>query len=53
MNGIGGHGMTFAIVDSSSGASAAAAMNPATVSAVAGRISMPADGRRDLVESRT
>ena len=41
MNGIGGHGMTLAIVDSSSGASAAAAMKPATVSAVAGRISIP------------
>ena len=40
-NGIGGPGMTFAIAESSSGASAAAAMNPATVSAVAGRISIP------------
>ncbi len=29
-NGIGGQGMTFAIVDSSSGAASAAAMNPAT-----------------------
>ena len=33
--------MTFAIVDSSSGAASAAAMNPAMVSGVAGRISMP------------
>ena len=40
-NGIGGHGITFAIVDSSSGASAAAAMKPAMVSVVAGRMSMP------------
>ena len=33
--------MTLAIVDSSSGAASAAAMKPATVSAVAGRISIP------------
>ena len=40
-NGIGGAGMTLAIVDSSSGAASAAAMNPAIVSAVAGSISIP------------
>ena len=40
-NGIGGAGMTLAIVDSSSGAASAAAMNPATTSAVAGRMSIP------------
>ena len=40
-NGIGGQGMTLAIVDSSSGAASAAAMNPAITSGVAGRISMP------------
>ena len=39
--GIGGAGMTFAIVDSSSGAASASAMNPAIVSGVAGRNSMP------------
>ena len=33
--------MTLAIVDSSSGAASAAAMNPATVSGVAGRMSIP------------
>ena len=33
--------MTLAIVDSSSGAASAAAMKPATVSAVAGRMSIP------------
>ena len=33
--------MTLAIVDSSSGAASAAAMNPATVSGVAGRTSIP------------
>ena len=41
MNGIGGHGMTFAIAESDSGAASAAAMNPATVSGVAGRTSSP------------
>ena len=40
-NGIGGRGMTLAIVESSSGAASAAATNPAIVSAVAGRISSP------------
>ncbi len=40
-NGIGGQFMTFAIVVSSSGAASAAATKPATVSAVAGRTSMP------------
>ena len=40
-NGIGGQGMTLAMVDSSSGAASAAAMKPATVSAVAGRMSIP------------
>jgi hypothetical protein len=33
--------MTLAIVESSSGAASAAAMNPAIVSGVAGRISIP------------
>ena len=49
-NGIGGQGMTLAMVDSSSGAASAAAMNPATVSAVAGRISIPPTISGDLVE---
>ncbi len=40
-NGIGGQGITLAIVDSASGAASAAATKPAIVSAVAGRISMP------------
>ena len=40
-NGIGGAGITLAIVESSSGAASAAAMKPAIVSAVAGRTSMP------------
>ena len=40
-NGMGGAGMTLAMVDSSSGAASAAAMNPAITSGVAGRRSMP------------
>ena len=40
-NGIGGAGITFAMVESSSGAASAAATNAAIDSAVAGRISMP------------
>ena len=40
-NGMGGAGMTLAMVDSSSGAFSAATMKPATVSTVAGRKSMP------------
>ena len=40
-NGIGGAGMTLAMVESSSGAASAAATKPAMVSAVAGRTSMP------------
>ena len=40
-NGIGGAGMMLAMVDSSSGAASASAMNPAITSGVAGRISMP------------
>ena len=40
-NGMGGVGITLAIVDSSSGAASAAAMKPAIVSAVAGSSSMP------------
>ena len=40
-NGMGGVGITLAMVDSSSGAASAAAMKPATVSAVAGSSSMP------------
>ena len=49
-NGIGGAVMTLAIVDSSSGAASAAAMKPATVSAVAGSTSIPPIERRQLVE---
>ena len=40
-NGIGGQGMTLAIVESSSGAASAAATKPAIVSGVAGRMSIP------------
>jgi len=40
-NGIGGHGITLAIVESSSGAVSAAAMKPAIVSGVAGRTRIP------------
>ena len=40
-NGIGGQGITLAIVESSSGAASAAAMNPAIVSGVAGRTRIP------------
>ena len=49
--GIGGAGMTFAIVDSSSGAASAAAMNPATVSGSGRQDEHPADHRRELVEA--
>ena len=49
-NGIGGQFMTLAIVESSSGAASAAAMKPATVSAVAGRMSMPPTICADLVQ---
>ena len=42
-NGIGGQGMTLAIVDSSSGAASAAAMNPATVSGGGRQEQHPAD----------
>ena len=52
-NGIGGQGITLAIPDSSSGAASAAAMNPATVSAVAGRMSIPPTIWPTLVESVT
>ena len=52
-NGIGGQGMTFAIVDSSSGAASAAAMNPAIVSGVAGRISIPPTTLGDVVRAGT
>ncbi len=40
-NGIGGQGMTLAIVESPSGAASAASTNPAIVSAVAGSNSRP------------
>lgn len=40
-NGIGGDGMTFAMVDSSSGAALAASTKEAITSAVAGRTNMP------------
>ncbi len=40
-NGIGGQFMTFAMVESSSGAASDRAMNPATTSGVPGSMSMP------------
>ena len=40
-NGIGGAGITLAIVQSSSGAASAAAMKPEITSGVPGRMSMP------------
>ena len=40
-NGIGGQGITLAMVPSSSGASSESAMNRSTVSAVAGSTSIP------------
>ena len=39
--GMGGAGMMLAMVESSSGAASAAAMNPAMIGGVAGRISIP------------
>jgi hypothetical protein len=41
MNGSGGAVMTLAIVDSSSGAASAASTKDATISGVAGRMSIP------------
>ena len=49
-NGIGGAGITFAIVESSSGAASAAATNAAMTSGVAGRISSPPTTVVDLVQ---
>ena len=49
-NGIGGAGMTLAIVESSSGAASASAMKPAIASGVAGRISIPPTIGVDRVE---
>ncbi len=40
-NGIGGAGITLAIVESSSGAASASATNPSITSGVAGRKSIP------------
>ena len=50
MPGIGGAGMTFAIVVTSSGAASAAAMNPATTLASAGNTRSPAHDRRQRAQ---
>ena len=49
-NGIGGQGITLAIVESPSGAARPRRMNPATVAGVAGRTSIPPDDLADRLE---